>query len=50
MHVQRCDNDIAKRKFAALRAHTSQTAGLIERVGAKTFEKWWGEEAFAAAI
>jgi len=33
-------------KMAALRAQDSQTRRLIEGVGAATFRRWWGEEAF----
>jgi LmbE family N-acetylglucosaminyl deacetylase len=44
-----CDAEIRDRKFAALRAHRSQTAGLIDLVGADTYRQWWAEEAFADA-
>jgi LmbE family N-acetylglucosaminyl deacetylase len=42
-----CDAEIRDRKFAALRAHRSQTAGLIDLVGADTYRRWWAQEAFA---
>jgi hypothetical protein len=37
------------RKYAALAAHTSQTAGLIARVGEQRYREWWSTEAFVAA-
>jgi LmbE family N-acetylglucosaminyl deacetylase len=37
------------RKVAALRAHASQTDGLVRRVGARTFRSWWRTEAFVDA-
>jgi LmbE family N-acetylglucosaminyl deacetylase len=36
-------------KFAALRAHESQTAPLIEMVGVSTYREWWRTESFVAA-
>ena len=36
-------------KIAALRAHASQTRGLVEMVGAETFRSWWNTEAFVHA-
>jgi len=36
----------ADRKFAALRAHASQTDALRTRVGDGTFRQWWGAETF----
>jgi LmbE family N-acetylglucosaminyl deacetylase len=47
--VFRCDSTVRDRKFAALRAHHTQTAGLIDLVGADTYRRWWAEEAFADA-
>jgi LmbE family N-acetylglucosaminyl deacetylase len=44
-----CDEPTRDRKFAALRAHRSQTAGLIDLAGARAYRDWWGEEAFVAA-
>jgi len=37
------------RKAAAVRAHLSQTAGLVDEVGEDTFRRWWSTEAFVAA-
>jgi LmbE family N-acetylglucosaminyl deacetylase len=37
------------RKVAALRAHVSQTAGLVDVVGEEEFRQWWATEAFVAA-
>ena len=50
VHVQSCDRDLATRKLAALRAHASQTTGLIDRLGEQTFARWWSYEFFAAAV
>jgi LmbE family N-acetylglucosaminyl deacetylase len=36
-------------KLAALRAHGSQTTGLIDAVGVDTYRDWWCTEAFRAA-
>jgi hypothetical protein len=44
-----CDPEIRERKFAALQAHRTQTAGLIDLVGEDTYRRWWAEEAFADA-
>ena len=41
--------EILERKLAALRAHTSQTTGLIEAVGPDRFRSWWATESFRAA-
>jgi LmbE family N-acetylglucosaminyl deacetylase len=41
-----CDGALLDQKMAALRAHASQTAGLIDAVGADTFARWWATEAF----
>jgi LmbE family N-acetylglucosaminyl deacetylase len=49
VHIQTCDTELASRKLAALRAHASQTAGLIERIGEQTFARWWSYEFFATA-
>jgi LmbE family N-acetylglucosaminyl deacetylase len=49
VHLQRCDDALAARKLAALRAHASQTTGLIAQVGEATFARWWSQEAFAPA-
>jgi LmbE family N-acetylglucosaminyl deacetylase len=37
-------------KFAALRAHASQTAGLISLVGESTYRAWWSGEYFVRAV
>jgi hypothetical protein len=37
------------RKYAALAAHTSQTAELIARVGERRYREWWSTEAFVSA-
>jgi LmbE family N-acetylglucosaminyl deacetylase len=37
------------RKIAALRAHVSQTTGLLTEVGPEAFRRWWSTEAFVAA-
>jgi LmbE family N-acetylglucosaminyl deacetylase len=49
VHLQRCDDLLAARKLAALRAHASQTTSLIAEVGEATFARWWSQEAFAPA-
>jgi LmbE family N-acetylglucosaminyl deacetylase len=43
------DNETLDRKMAALRAHESQTTGLIEAVGMGTYREWWRTEYFVAA-
>ena len=43
------DSETLDRKMAALRAHASQTTGLIEAVGAATYREWWRTEYFVAA-
>ena len=45
----RCDEDLMDRKLAALRAHASQTAPLIELLGVDRFRRWWACESFAGA-
>jgi LmbE family N-acetylglucosaminyl deacetylase len=45
----RLDDDLADRKYAALRAQASQTAGPIGRVGARRFRDWCATEAFVRA-
>lgn len=45
----RCDDALLDRKLAALRAHASQTTGLIQRLGVDRFRRWWAAESFAAA-
>ena len=46
---QVCAGDVLERKYAALVAHTSQTARLIEHVGPERYRQWWATEAFVAA-
>ena len=46
--VIECDRDLWDRKHEALRAHASQTAPLVEQVGADTYRRWWSTEAFVA--
>jgi LmbE family N-acetylglucosaminyl deacetylase len=49
VHVQVCTGRLMERKYAALAAHTSQTAGLIARVGEQQYREWWSTEAFVRA-
>jgi hypothetical protein len=49
VHVQVCEGTVMERKFAALRAQTSQPAGLIGRVGELRYRQWWRTEAFLDA-
>ncbi len=42
-------DDLLDLKEAALRAHTSQTAPLIERFGTATYREWWRTESFRRA-
>jgi LmbE family N-acetylglucosaminyl deacetylase len=42
------DDEALDRKYAALRAHASQTGPQEQIVGAAAFREWWREEAFAA--
>jgi LmbE family N-acetylglucosaminyl deacetylase len=44
-----CAGDVLDRKFAALTAHRSQTAGLIAAVGAERYRRWWSTEYFIDA-
>jgi LmbE family N-acetylglucosaminyl deacetylase len=37
------------RKMAALCAHASQVAGLLDLLGDETFRRWWSTESFVAA-
>ena len=37
------------RKFAALRAHTSQTTDLINHLGPERYRRWWSTESFVHA-
>jgi len=49
VHVQACTGALLDRKYAALVAHTSQTAGLIARVGEERYRQWWSTESFVSA-
>jgi LmbE family N-acetylglucosaminyl deacetylase len=49
-YVQECSGELLERKYRALRAHRSQTAGLIARVGEQRYRDWWSTEAFVPAI
>lgn len=44
-----CRGELADVKHAALRAHASQTDGLVARVGEERFRAWWATEWFVAA-
>jgi LmbE family N-acetylglucosaminyl deacetylase len=44
-----CDEALCHRKYAALRAHASQTGGLVEMMGEDTFRRWWSVESFVEA-
>jgi LmbE family N-acetylglucosaminyl deacetylase len=41
--------DVLDRKVAALRAHDSQTSGLIDLIGMEDYRAWWATETFAEA-
>jgi LmbE family N-acetylglucosaminyl deacetylase len=45
----RLGDDVLDQKMAALEAHTSQTAPLIELVGPAAYREWWRTESFRAA-
>lgn len=44
-----CDDELSRRKHAALRAHASQTDGLVAQVGEDRFRRWWAVESFVEA-
>jgi len=44
-----CEGELLDRKFAAMAAHTSQTSGLIDVVGAERYRQWWSTEYFVDA-
>lgn len=44
-----CRGELGDLKHAALRAHASQTDGLVARVGEERFRAWWATEWFVAA-
>jgi LmbE family N-acetylglucosaminyl deacetylase len=49
VHVTTCTGALLDRKYAALVAHTSQTAALIAGVGEQRYRDWWSTEAFVSA-
>jgi LmbE family N-acetylglucosaminyl deacetylase len=49
MEVQ-CRGDLLERKVAALHAHASQVAPLIEAMGPEAFAEWWRDECFVDAV
>jgi LmbE family N-acetylglucosaminyl deacetylase len=49
VHVHVCAGPLMDRKYAALAAHSSQTAELIARVGEQRYREWWSTEAFVSA-
>ena len=48
-HQVVCDEPESHQKLAALRAHASQTSGLIQEVGEEVYRRWWSTESFIAA-
>jgi len=44
-----CDGEMLERKFAALSAHRTQTAGLIDLLGPQRYRQWWARESFVHA-
>jgi LmbE family N-acetylglucosaminyl deacetylase len=44
-----CTDDLLARKYAALRAHASQTRPLEDLVGSDVYRDWWAVESFVAA-
>jgi LmbE family N-acetylglucosaminyl deacetylase len=45
----RLTGEMLDRKVEALRAHASQTAGMVEALGADAFRAWWSTETFLDA-
>jgi LmbE family N-acetylglucosaminyl deacetylase len=43
------DGEELDQKVVALRAHASQTTGILDRLGEATFRLWWEHESFVAA-
>ena len=43
------DDALLDLKFAALRAHVSQTASFIEQLGSAVYRQWWRTESFRSA-
>jgi LmbE family N-acetylglucosaminyl deacetylase len=48
VHQVVCDETESRLKLAALRAHASQTRGLIAEVGEEVYRRWWSTESFVA--
>ena len=44
-----CDDRLQRRKYAALRAHASQTDPLAAVLGEERFAQWWATESFVDA-
>jgi LmbE family N-acetylglucosaminyl deacetylase len=44
-----CTGRLSDLKHAALRAHASQTDGLVRTVGEDRFRRWWAAESFVSA-
>lgn len=49
VHSVRCTGPLLRRKRAALAAHASQTAPLVELMGEDQYARWWSTESFVAA-
>lgn len=49
VHQVRADDALLEVKLRAIRAHGSQSTGLIASVGEPTFRRWWAVESFVAA-
>lgn len=49
VHHAALPDDLLDLKVAALAAHTTQTAALIERIGPETYREWWRTESFLRA-
>ena len=44
-----CGGELLDPMYAALRAHTSQTTGLIKHLGPERYRRWWSTESFLDA-
>lgn len=49
VHQVHAEEALLVAKLAAIRAHASQSSGLIAAVGEPTFRRWWAVESFVAA-
>jgi LmbE family N-acetylglucosaminyl deacetylase len=47
--VVQCEGDVLEQKMDALRAHRSQTTGLVQHVGEATYRQWWAKEYYVDA-